>query len=134
MGAWGVRCFENDSALDCIYEFQERPTLKYLEAIFKTVLSDEEYLEIDEASSVLAAAEIIAALKGQKSTDFPEELEAVIEDISIVSIVSIDSIKSLAVKAIQKVKNDSELRDLWEESNEFDKWLQVVENLVERIQ
>ncbi|MBP1994892.1 hypothetical protein J2Z66_006533 [Paenibacillus eucommiae] len=41
---------------------------------------------------------------------------------------------SLAQEAIKLIKNSSELKELWEETEDYNNWLQVVNDLEIRIQ
>ncbi|MCL5247588.1 DUF4259 domain-containing protein [Cellulophaga sp. 20_2_10] len=49
MGAWAIGNFENDSAGDWLYEFEENPTIEFLIKTLDTVFK-EEYLDSDIAS------------------------------------------------------------------------------------
>jgi hypothetical protein len=59
MGAWGHRTFENDSALDWLGDLAEGDPSLVGEALDVAAGSAEDaYLEVDEASAALAAAEL----------------------------------------------------------------------------
>jgi Domain of unknown function (DUF4259) len=131
MGVWGVDSFENDDSADWITEFIKQPSIT---AIIDTLtLSAEagldDYLELAEDASVMAAAEIIAALNHQPSSDLPEEIG---EWVATQNEIDPDLIE-LALQAIARVKTNSELQDLWQNSTSLDEWLAAVSNLEERI-
>ncbi len=42
-------------------------------------------------------------------------------------------LKSLAKRAIKKIKKDSELKELWEESEDYKGWLNTITDLESRI-
>lgn len=75
MGAWGAGSFENDDAADWLADFCDEPDEKRIANALSTVAEMDagEYLEAPECSVGLAAAEIVASLKGAGSPDLPEE-------------------------------------------------------------
>jgi len=131
MGVWGVDSFENDDSADWITEFIKQPSIT---AIIDTLTlaaeaGVDDYLELAEDASVLAAAEIIAALNHQPSSDLPEEIS---EWVATQNEIDPDLIE-LALQAIARVKSNSELQDLWQNSTSLDEWLAAVSNLEERL-
>jgi hypothetical protein len=89
MGAWGVKTFENDGAMDWLGEFQDAPSETRILNTFsarpvviqpgligklmgKKAESIPGELEGDE---VLAAAEVVASTLGRPSTTIPDELK-----------------------------------------------------------
>ena len=133
MGAWGVDNFENDTALDWLYDFGEndfRLIDRTLAGVASMVEADE--LDADEACEVLAAAECVAAAMGHPAVDPPEELAEWIAENSPFQVKS--EYVEMAQKAVARVLAKSELRDLWLESDEFDGWKTAVTDLQSRLQ
>src|SRR5215470_7757092 len=65
MGAWGTGIFDNDTACDWAYKLEKVNNLSVIESALDEVLNvGEEYLDSHEAQEALAAAEVIARLKG----------------------------------------------------------------------
>jgi hypothetical protein len=131
MGVWGVDSFENDDSADWITEFITQPSIT---AVIDTLTlaaeaGIDDYLELAEDASVLAAAEIVAALNHQPSSDLPEEIAEWVASQNEIDTDLID----LALQAVAKVKTDSELQDLWQNSTSLDEWLAAVTNLEERL-
>lgn len=130
MGAWGFSSFENDDALDWVIDLEKAPDLGVLEVTLSEVLdSEEEYLDASVCCFALAAAEVVAALVGKPSEKLPEEVTQWVEgkgepDSSLISI---------AKRAIQAILDDSELKELWEETDEFELWHADVEGILERL-
>jgi Domain of unknown function (DUF4259) len=65
MGAWGSGIFDNDSGLDWLGTFSEKPTLAKIKSIFKKSLNfkdNDHTIYYDEA---LVAAEVVALIHGQ---------------------------------------------------------------------
>ena len=79
----------------------------------------------------LAAAEVVAAAKGKPSSDLPDEIRTWLEKQD-----HLDKFKKLdkrAAKAAKKVQAKSELRDQWEESDDWHNWQMAVEGLLKRL-
>jgi hypothetical protein len=135
MGAWDHSNFGNDTAHDFVFEVTEQGMEKITHAI-KTVAEcpEDELLEADEGCEALAAIEFIAAAKGKMAEDFPENAEDWLAGKDIDGITAADII-SESEKALARIKSDnSELKELWKESDKFNDWINVIENLRSRIQ
>lgn len=127
MGAWNTEHFDNDAAMDWIYDFSLQPDMATLRQCFKQALTAN-YIDADEGAAVLAAAEVVAAAKGKVGPSWPE-------DIPIFELPITDELVTTALQAIDKVCGDtSELKELWQESDELEVWLAAVENLKSRLQ
>jgi hypothetical protein len=131
MGAWGNHNFENDQAMDFVSDFTDNPSLDSLEEALTTVVElgeDGEYIEVDEASAALAAAEIVAAVLQKPAVDFPAELQPVLASIHTNAII-----QKLARKAVKQVLKESELQELWAEGGDSTGWLAIQADLLERL-
>jgi hypothetical protein len=134
MGAWDHSTFGNDTAHDFVIEVTEQGMEKITHAI-KTVAEcpEGEYLEADEGCEALAAIEFIAAAKGKMAEDFPENAEDWLVGKDVGDITSAELI-SESEKAIARIKSDnSELKEQWQESEEFNDWIKSVDSLHSRI-
>jgi len=131
MGAWGTGNFENDSAGDWLYEFGENPTKEFLEKTLNTVF-EEEYLDSDIASEALSAIEAITLIKGNSKED-EEDLENV--DFEALKKDFNKTLFDKSTKCVNRIleKNNNELYELWEESESFEDWKNVVLDLKKRI-
>jgi hypothetical protein len=134
MGAWGHLNFENDTALDLVYEIEEKGADRIKIAI-EAVNSREEdaFLDSDLCTEALAAIEYIAAVKNKASEDFPEDAEEWLTPANKDSLLAIRNLISNSKQAIDRIQHNSELKDLWEETEDFDKWTKVLEDLAARI-
>lgn len=111
MGAWGHGVFDNDDAMDWVCELEDATGPEILGETFDLVPSDlEEYVEMPEASSALAAAEVVAALLGKPSTDLPED---VTKWIGANRGLKVASLVRKAKRAVRRVLDNSELADEW---------------------
>jgi len=131
MGAWGAGHFENDTALDWVYSLEESKDEKILWDAIEAVMS-EEYVDSDVAVEALAALEVAAGLKGKHSANLPEEVEKWLSKNDTLKLP--DNFYGRAKVAMNKIiGTDSELKDLWEESDSFDEWLAEVKDLHTRL-
>tara|TARA_B100001989_G_C24547027_1_gene471602 strand:- start:57 stop:455 length:399 start_codon:yes stop_codon:yes gene_type:complete len=129
MGAWGYKTFDNDDASDWLYDLEETSDLSLIEETVKQGQGD--YIEAYDGCNILAAAEIIAALKGQASNDLPEEAEAWIDQNKNLDIKNIEK---QVFEAVDRVLSDnSELKELWQDSDDYEAWLEDVNKLKERL-
>jgi len=132
MGAWGSDSFENDDAADWMADFCDAPDqeliLKTLSAVVD--MDPGEYLEAPECSVGIAAAEVVAALKKAPSPNLPGDSKSCLSNLNITAD---PSLVALALKAIERIKTNSELKELWDESETPDEWYQAVSSLENRL-
>jgi len=130
MGSWGVKTFEDDDALDWTYELEEAENISFIAETLNAVLErGDEYLERTEASRALGAAEVIAGLKGAAVPDLPVGVKQWINQHELESV----SLVKRALMAIQRIKTDSELKELWDDSEFAEEWYGEIENLEMRL-
>jgi hypothetical protein len=132
MGAWGEKAFQNDSALDWLSELQARGVTE-LRGILSMVASTDpgEYLDVDDGSAAIAAAEIVAATLSHGRDRLTREgmswLEANASGIGAEDV-------ALAHRAVERVLvGSSELRDLWDEGGIGTEWHADVRVLLVRL-
>ena len=130
MGTWGTGLFEDDDAADWVWELQESADLGIVRAALEAIERKSQYLEAPECAVALAAAEIVAGLCGQPAQGLPEEVSAW---IAAHDSLPATPLKALALRVVQRVQSDSELRELWEESDEWGGWSANVESLARRL-
>lgn len=135
MGAWGIRPFENDTALDFVADFEDNMSFSYLRRTVEAVIT-EDYLEADQVIEAIAAMELIAAIKGNPSDDFPDLDTITLEDLQekYESKVSNYSL-SLCEDALSVIKReeDNELFELWDDADASEEWLTTLEDLEDRL-
>lgn len=130
MGAWGSGSFENDDALDWLGEFCDEPGEETISDAFGAVNEiGSEYLEAPECSMALAAAEVVAALKGASSQNLPE---AARECFAKLRLNATGDVVATALKAVERIRTDSELKELWEEQDPAE-WYAAVDDLAARL-
>lgn len=134
MGAWGAGTFENDTACDWVYKLEECDDLSVITEALATVLEcDEDYLDADVASCALAACEVIARLRGQPGVR-DAYTEAADQWVAAHQSLRTDAVVKTALQAIDRiVDEDSELLDLWKESDSVGEWKVAVDELRSRL-
>ena len=132
MGAWGADSFENDDASDWLADFCDGPDPALILNALTTVAEMDagDYLEAPDCSVGIAAAEVVAALKSAPNTLLPDDAKTC---FSKLAIKADPSLIALALNAIERIKTNSELRELWDESEVPDDWYQAVTNLEVRL-
>jgi len=133
MGAWGTGNFENDDALDWVADLESAEDFSPLQEVLNMITESEGYLESPDCSNALAAAEVIAAIISQDSTDERIQEEAY-EFIEKHRGNVTDNLKAQAISSIQKIIENSELKDLWSETDEIETWLKTQNQLLTRLQ
>jgi hypothetical protein len=131
MGSWGPNSFENDDALDWVYDLEESTdTSVIVQALEAVTDNDGAYIEAPVGSVAIAAAEVVAALKGHGASSLPREISEWIEDKPRPDA----SLIGKARQAIDVVLAESELKELWEENAEdYSKWVAALEQCKARL-
>ena len=80
-GGWGTGAFENDDALDFVYELQEYDAYEMLRSSLGEDCSSSAYIDAMVGGRAIAAAEVIAAVEGNAASDFPEDLADVVASL-----------------------------------------------------
>jgi len=134
VGTWALHSFANDDASDLIGDLVDGTGLSPVQEAIERVQSTDGYLEAPEAQQGIAACEVVALVLGHASTasQAEEELTAWVARVK----PSVDAvIVSRAVQVVDRVlAPDSELRELWEESDEFNAWQADIRALRARLQ
>ena len=127
MGAWGLLFDENDDAADWLAEFGDAPDWG---AVDQTLdCAGEDYLEAPDCSNALAAAEVVAAGIGNASA----RLDQAIVDWASQAPQEAERRRKKAADVLSRVRDDSELSELWEESEEFADWQASVNETLSRL-
>lgn len=123
--------FDNDGAGDFLSaladtEPGEREFI-IREALEAATNTDEDYLEVDAAQEAVAAAAVIAAIHhGRPVTDQDSGHAFTAADLP----ASTADLRTLAVTALNRITGtDSEWRELWEETDDFDTALAAVSEI-----
>jgi hypothetical protein len=133
MGAWSIESFGNDSACDWAYSLEEETGLDLIRQTLENTFEDH-YLDSSEGTEAIAAAEVIARLKGNFGATVDSYTETVDNWVKAHPQKTPQDLIALAVRALDRVlQPESELRDLWEESEQLEQWKASVLNLRQRV-
>jgi len=127
MAGWGSGSFENDDAQAWLPHLASL-AVDDLEALLSRAADNADYLEAPAASVAITAAEAVAAIALPKQiTDWAREARPTHGDNSIPHLAS------LAARAIQRVRTNSELKDLWLEADGLNEWSANLRDLENRL-
>jgi hypothetical protein len=88
------------------------------------------YLEAPVCAAGLAAAEVVAALLGNAAKSLPDE----VRNWVAANDAEVDhELLSLARAAVVRIKRDSELRELWQDSDDYEQWIALQDDLLGRL-
>jgi hypothetical protein len=134
MGAWDVGTFDNDNALDWVHEFLDNPGLDALRDALDLAIAveDNEDLPASSCSMALAAAEMVAALRGRATPKLPEELAAWV-DANKAAVQPDERLLDKARRAVARVQARSELKELWDEAEDAKVWQSQMNDLAVRL-
>lgn len=145
MGAFGHGIFDDDVAYDIMDSLQNTSALsedieKYLE-----VVNTQDYLEYEEAISILVCTAVMDAVINDTNYRFDgfyhtqDQEEATGEEqlgnwLSRFTADELEDLRILAVKALKKVLTSSELQEVWSESPEYDDWVSGITDIMDRLE
>jgi hypothetical protein len=134
MGAWGVGTFENDTACDFAADVIESSSLNKISAALERVLSSRTGdLQAPDAEEALAAADIIARLRGNfgPQSAYTNDVDRWAKSVKL--SVS-ESLLDQARRSLLRILTPpSELLELWTESDQLKAWQSSVEELQHRL-
>ena len=128
MGAWGTGAFDNDAALDWVWELEDGGVTAIESALDDAVRSSDLYAPTDVEA--IAAAEVVAAAIGRPLPGLSEEIGELVAHVT--SSVTPEH-TARARTAVERVLNASELAELWAETDDADEWRGLVEDLITRL-
>jgi uncharacterized protein (DUF4415 family) len=127
MGAWGLLFDENDDAADWLDEFGDEPTWSSIDNALAA--ADADSVKAPEASAALAAAEVVAAGLNRPSARLDSEISA----WAAQQPNEAEARRQKASAALVRIRDDSELGELWQESEEFSDWQTSVNETLARL-
>lgn len=130
MGVWGYGNFENDDAMDWVADLEGYSDDGMIIDTLNTIIDQaDDYPEASDCSGAVAAAESVAALLGEPHEDCPDEIDAWVEGRVQPSATLI----AKARQAVEVIMSNSELKDTWQESEDFEAWQSSLEDLLTRL-
>lgn len=134
MGAWSVDAFGNDDAADWAHDLEDADDLGPIEEAFASVLeAGDEYLEAPQASVALAAVEALARLMGRtgEKSAYTEAVDNWVAKATAKPTTGLIDKAQVVVSRI--LADDSELKELWQDSDDYAAWLASVSDLRARV-
>jgi len=130
MGTWDVTAFANDDAADWATTLIDATQPEMLLAATLQAAERSAYLEATIGSEAVAAAVVIAAACGGAPDGLPVELNAWLRGRE----GKLKSLAPAALGAVRRVRgSESELRELWEASENFAAWSDELERIASRL-
>lgn len=131
MGAWDIGPFDNDDASDWLFELEDsRDTSAIADALSAIIDLGEDYAEAPECSNAIAAAEVIAALRSHPAAKLPDTVQAWVEENQELEV---SDLVPTAQTVVQRIRTESELKELWDESDDAGKWYATLDDLSARL-
>jgi hypothetical protein len=135
MGTWGNKSFENDWAADLRGNVIDGD-LGLVERALDKVMNSPQAKKLDSADceEAIAACEFVA-IANSKSYVGEEESTITFVKESLVPFLNdrLLDIKEKAVAVLDRIVANSELKDLWQESDEYQRWLDNLIALRDRL-
>lgn len=135
VGTWSHEPFCNDSANDWAYGLEEHTDFSLVvEAIQNVLATGDDYLDADLAEEAIAAAEVLATSigRGTQRDGYTKKVETWLASITAKPA---PGLLTAAQHALARILDaDSELRELWEESDDFASWESSVKALQAALQ
>ncbi|WP_367873113.1 DUF4259 domain-containing protein [Luteolibacter sp. Populi] len=131
MGAWDATSFGNDTANDWACDLEDHDDLSFLESTLQVVLdAGDDYLDSDAACEAIAAAEVVAFLRGH-AAPVDAYTEKIAEWVTAHALEAPDSLVKMSLDALDRIQRPpSELPELWEEDPE---WIAAMDDLRKRL-
>jgi hypothetical protein len=128
MGSWGTAAFDNDDASDWVYEL-EKGGIAAVEAAISDALRASD-LEVPVDVNAIAAAEVVAAALGRPAEGLPDDV------LEVVGRLTGQCTPDHAIRArtaVERVLAESEIAELWAESDDDATWRASVQDLIQRL-
>lgn len=134
MGAWAADSFGNDTACDWAYAIEDCNDLSLVEETLDKILQEGEgYIDASDAEEAIAAIEVIARLQGNWGMRNAYS-ESVDKWVRKYKLIPGNELLAKAHQVIARILGDeSELKELWEDSNLSSEWAASVQELAGRV-
>ena len=132
LSVWGTGAFENDFARDWFDRVEEAVEPgEVIAGALDEALAEAGELELDPACAAVAAAELSAACAGVPQEGLPDRIRRWVSEHPHEPYAGETD---QAVGAVERVRSESELRELFDEEMGLDNsWLAVVDDLLQRL-
>ena len=133
MSISGFNIYHNDSLSDLIDHVQDGGIDTIVNA-FEAMMLIEERATLAQCETALAATEIVASLNGDSSEQVTEDHQEKIDQIKReINFPVTSKLREVAADVIDLLGADSELKDLWKDSEHFENWNQHLMEIQNRL-
>ena len=136
MPGWGTGSFENEDAQSFLGELKSL-RIEDLQPALARAADQEDYIEARESSVAIAAAEVIAALiaaeENRESSPEPRQISDWVGQNKGAGAADLPEFRDLARRAVERVRANSELKDLWLEAEGLNEWSATLRDLERRL-
>jgi Domain of unknown function (DUF4259) len=129
VGAWGTGSLENDDAAGWVAGL-EKIAPDDLMKILVQAADDPGYLEAPAAYIAVAAGEVVAALNGAPAEGAPA---AIVDWARKHPQGFTAELRAVGIRALERVRRNSELKDLWLEADGLNEWIAAMRELQSRL-
>ena len=133
MGAWSHEPFGNDTACDWAAELEESTGFVVIEQALDQVIADknEDFIDADDGCIAHTAVEVLAQITGQGTQDL-DFLDGVSQWIDQLDARPSTALIQKAIIVIDILtQENSELDELWQDSDDYEAWTQNLNELKE---
>ena len=129
--AWGAGLIQDDLATDFVSQIVEGDNADILHRTLSAARSVPGHLPYEPAIRGLIAAEVVAGLAGRPAKAMPAELAGWAAAHGAPE--GEPELRRLAATVVERVKEDSELAELWARSEQLAPWVEKVDDLLARL-
>ncbi len=131
MTDWGPGIYENDDAMDWIYDLLDSGGLSRVRHALDVIEQDgAEDVDAADCRIALAAADLVAALDGDINPNLPPEAE---EWLALVT-KSASNLRSKAELVVRDILDTSPLKAIYKTNGKYAEWKEVIDGLLKRLE
>jgi hypothetical protein len=136
MPGWGTGSFENEDAQNFLGELKSLQ-IDDLRTRLAHAADQEAYLEAQASSIAIVATEVVARLleteESPESGVPPQQILDWIKQNRPAITPDLPQFRDLATRAVERVRTNSELKDLWLEAEGLNEWSKALRDLEQRL-
>ncbi len=137
MGAWCTDNFSNDIAADWVAALEKSKGVKALMSPIDRIHRNTGYLQIEEYSEALTASEVVAAAVSSDYSITPENVQTWLntkKGFIFAKKPQVNTAHSIqAIQVVERILKESELKELWQDSEEFENWQGKQQTLLDKL-
>jgi hypothetical protein len=131
MADWGLGIYENDDAMDWIYDLLDSGGLSRVRHALDVIEQDgAEDVDTSDCRIALAAADLVAALDGDINPNLPQEAE---EWLALINKPAA-GLRSKAEGVVRDILEASPLKTIYKSNGKFTEWKKTIDSLLQRLE